>query len=317
LIGWNSSIYLTGAFFIAAAPYFEHFVLKRPVDRRFAAGLLAYAAGLLAGNAGLIWLAATPHPVWHRAEWTPAPGTYPFAWKLVGRPLLPLFAIAAVLGWRDPRARAAVAFGLFIIVWYAFNQLPYMQLHRPAGVQIDRVYFLWPLVLLMLVGIASIHADGWRRPLLFASTAIGCLVALTPHQHLRQLARDAVGYRGGYPPFDRYYHSAWFRSAHLDGPVVSVGVDPMAAPMNGVPSIDGYFPLYPLAYKHAFQRVHDDWLIRSWGSKLYAEPTSNFCAAHDLGARYVVSPLQLSRKELQLVRTGELNAYRVDCRPRD
>jgi hypothetical protein len=312
-IGWNSSIYLSGVFFLAAGPILHRFVLERPLDRRFAASWLGYAAGLLAGNAGLLWLAFAPHPLWHRAEWAPAPPSWPFFWKSVSRPLIPLFALAALLGWRDPRTRAAFAFGIFILAWYALAHIPFVQLHVPNRLQVDRFYFLWPLVLLGIVGVASIRARDWRRPLLAGATAIAFLVALTPHQHLRQLARDAVGHRGGYPPIDAYYHSDWFRSARLDGPVVSVGLDPMAAPMNGVPSIDGYFQLYPLAYKHAFQRVHDDDLIRTWGNKLYATPDSDFCAGRRLGARYVVSPLDLNNPVLARVKAGELNAYRILC----
>ena len=87
----------------------------------------------------------------------------------------------------------------------------------------------------------------------------------------------------------------------------------MAAPMNGVPSIDGYFPLYPLAYKHAFQRIHDDALIRIWGSKLYATPHSNFQAACQLGARYVVSAVPISNPVLKPVKSGDLQLYHIDC----
>jgi hypothetical protein len=217
------------------------------------------------------------------------------------------------LAFRDRRGRAAIALALFIIAWYAIEHLPFIQSHVPGKLQIDRFYFLWPLVLVTLVGIASIHARGWPRSILIGATAIAILVALSPQQHLRQLVRDAVGHAGGYPPVDAYYHTAWFRSARLDGPVVSVGLDPMAAPMNGVASIDGYFQLYPLAYKHAFQHVHNDELISSWGNKLYANRDSDFCAARRLGARYVVSALKLNHPSLVLVRTGELNAYRILC----
>lgn len=275
--------------------------------------MFAYAAGLMAGNAGLIWLVLSPHPEWHRVEWLPAPPSFPFPWRSVARPLLPLFALAATLGYRDRRARAAIAFGLFILAWYALCHTPVATVPFPFGLQVDRVFLLWPLTLLILVGIAASRSAGWQRQLLSASVALGCVVAATPHEHLRQLARDALGHHGGYPPFHGYYRTAWFRGAKLDAPVVSVGLDPMVAPMNGVPSIDGYFPLYPLAYKHAFQHVHNDPLISSWGSKLYATPSSNFCAAKTLGARYVISPLNLHRTELHLLRNGELNLYRIVC----
>jgi hypothetical protein len=313
LIGWNSSIYLSGIFFLAAVPFLHLLILERRLDWYFVVGWFAYAAGLLAGNAGLIWLALNPHPVWARAEWAPRPPNFPFPWKSVARPLLPLFAFAALLTFRDRRGRAAIALGFFILAWYAIGNLPFLQLRGPGNVQLDRFYFLWPLVLLVVVGIASIRAERWQRPLLLGASVVAFIVSLTPHQHLRQLAREAFGHGGGYPSVDIYYHAAWFRSANLDGPVVSVGLDPMAAPMNGVPSIDGYFPLYPLAYKHAFQRMHNDWLISSWGGKLYATSNSNFCAARELGASYVVSLTPLHRKDLQLVRNGELNAYRITC----
>ena len=312
LISWNSSIYLSGIFFLAAAPLLHILILQRPFDRAFAIGLLAYAAGLVLGNFGLILLALKPHPVWHRVEWAAAWGTYPFPWRTVARPLLPFFALAAVLGFADRRARYATAFGFLILAWYALMQLPWFQLHRPYGIQVDRLYYLWPLTLLILAGLASTIARRWK-PLMLGATLLAIPVALTPHQHLRQLVRTAAGTHSGYPPFDAYYHTAWFRSAHLDAPVVSVGLDPMAAPMNGVPSIDGYFPVYPVAYKHAFQRVYNDDLISSWGSKLYAKPDADFCVAQTLGARHVLSPAPLTNAHLQLTKPGEINIYRITC----
>src|SRR5215218_2475896 len=89
MIGWNSSLYLSGVFFVAAAPFVHNFVLRRPFDRRVVGGLLAYAAGLLLGNIGLISLVLSPHPLWHRSEWALFPPDPPFPWKYVARPLLP------------------------------------------------------------------------------------------------------------------------------------------------------------------------------------------------------------------------------------
>jgi hypothetical protein len=143
---------------------------------------------------------------------------------------------------------------------------------------------------------------------------LGCIASLPPQQHLRQLARNILGRQSGYPPITAYYHQTWFNQIRLNGPVVSVGLDPMAAPLSGVHSIDGYFPSYPLSYKHAFQHVHNDPLIESWGSKLYATQDSDFCAARALGARYVVSAIPLRSPGLHSRPAPEgVRLYEIAC----
>jgi hypothetical protein len=313
LVGWNSAIYFSGIFLLATAPLFQAFIMGRQVDRSFWRGLGIYVAGLLLGSAGLLLLLFQPHPIWHRAEWGVFPPSRPFPWRSTGRPLLPLFLMAALLGWRSHRVRYVAGFGLFVIAWYQLSMLPWAQVYRPAGVQVDRFYFLWPAALVLIVALASRATSELGREILAVGTIAGCLAAVTVQQHVRQLGRAITGRGAGYPPIERYYHFSWYRSANLDGPVLSVGTEPMAAPINGVPSIDGYFQLYPLAYKHAFQRVYNDPLIASWGSKLYAKPDADFCAAKALGARYVVSPLDLRNAALAQVRGGELRAYEIRC----
>ncbi|MGN6059589.1 MAG: DUF6044 family protein, partial [Sphingomicrobium sp.] len=235
---------------------------------------------------------------------------WPFPWHLTGRPLLPLFLFAALLGWRSKRVWALTGFGLFILAWYRLFKLPWLQLHRPGGIQLDRIFFLWPVVLLLLIAFAVRSTTKFGRQLLAIAIVAGCIAAVTVQQHIRQLGRIVTGRSETLPPIDQYYHVAWYRAAHINGPVVSVGTDPMAAPFNGVPAIDGFFNLYPLAYKHAFQHVYNDPLISNWGSKLYAMPSANFCAARALGARYVVSAVPLP---LPQVSGGELKLYRINC----
>ncbi|MGN6057962.1 MAG: DUF6044 family protein [Sphingomicrobium sp.] len=313
LIGWNSSLYLSGLFFLAASPLLHRFVLQRQLEAEYWRSWLAYAAGLLFGNVGLIWLTIMPHPLWQRAEWGIFPPVWPFPYRYLALPLLPLFAGAAIIGWRSRQVRYVACFAAFAIAWYGINQLPWAQLHRPAGIQVDRFYMLWPLALLLIIGLADRAAAGAPANLLAVGTMLGCVAALAPQQHLRQIVRIITGSGGGYPSFGDYYHTAWYREAKLDGPVLSIGIDPMSAPMNGVASIDGYFPLYPLEYKHAFQRVYNDALIASWGSKLYAKPGANYCAARALGARYVVSSVPLTSSVLKKTVGGELSVYRIAC----
>lgn len=339
LIAWNSSLYLSGIFYLAAAPFFQRYLFDRCLDRRFWSGWLTYALGLGLGSAGLLWLALTSHVHWHREEWALFPATelLPLRpWQIhVGQPLLALFLIAAATGISDRRVRFSVAFAVFILAWYQLFHLHFVQqwirsLGSPlAYIQLDRFYFLWTFNLLVLLGLASIAAKGLRRGILFAAALAGLLVAASPQQHFRQLVRNAIGRKTGYPPYGQYYHLAWFKRSGLNSstPVMSLGMDPMIAPLNGIPSIDGHFPLYPLEYKHRFRRVVRNSLgpsgttdlFDSWGNKVYAFYPPNrpdlldFCAARSVGARFVLSPEPVTSSQLQLVKPGELNIYRIVC----
>jgi hypothetical protein len=311
LVGWNMAIYLSGIFVVAVLPFFQKFIIRRSMDGPFWFGVACYTVGLLLGCAGLILLVLLPHPVWHRAEWgVIGPAVWPFPWHLTGRPLLPLFILAALVGWRSKRVWALGGFGLFILLWYQVFRLPWFQLHRAGEIQMDRLFFLWPVVLMLIVAFAVRATSKFGRALLAIATAAGCLAAMTVQHHIRELGRIMLGRSERYPPIERYYHAAWYRDAHIDAPVLSVGTDPMAAPFNRVRSIDGFFNLYPLSYKHAFQRVYNGPSISTWGSKLYAQRGANFCAARALGARYVVSAVPLP---LPQIRGGELKLYGIEC----
>jgi len=116
-----------------------------------------------------------------------------------------------------------------------------------------------------------------------------------------------------------------------DSATISVGVDPMAAVMNGISAVDGYYTAYPLAYKARFRRVIAAQLKASgkqeyfdgWGSRVYtfAEDPRNvsldYCAARDLGARFVISRFDIASPNLELVKTARqrLRLYSiVGCR---
>jgi len=114
---------------------------------------------------------------------------------------------------------------------------------------------------------------------------------------------------------------------------MSVGLDPMVAPMNRIKSIDGYYNFYPLWYKHAFRPVIADTLnteddrkyFDDYGSRVYAFNNSvapeliDYCKAFALGARYVISTKPIAANVLTEVHpTGlkTLRLYRVSgCRP--
>jgi hypothetical protein len=129
---------------------------------------------------------------------------------------------------------------------------------------------------------------------------------------------------------------------------MSIGLDPMAAVMNEVSTIDGYYNAYPLSYKMRFRSVIaqqflitkgetyvDTWgstlqisdpqaYFDNYGSRLYTfvdDPSKvalDYCAAYHLSARYVISQFALTDSHLSLVTITEphhLKLYSIEnCR---
>ena len=104
--------------------------------------------------------------------------------------------------------------------------------------------------------------------------------------------------------------------------VLSVGTDPMIAAFNGMSTLDGYVYNYPVEYKHKFREIivkelDKDLELRSyydhWGSRVYMflsspkieESEFNWCAASKMGAKFVISPLEMDKKT-ELKRVGKV-----------
>lgn len=100
--------------------------------------------------------------------------------------------------------------------------------------------------------------------------------------------------------------------------VVSVGIFPSVASYNGFYTLDGYFPNYPLSYKHRFRRIISPELDKSaraaayfddWGSRVYIFSSEiydetitpryaqektihldlNYSVLYNMGCRYIIS----------------------------
>src|SRR5690606_35840598 len=128
--------------------------------------------------------------------------------------------------------------------------------------------------------------------------------------------------------FDDYYHPDYFKNIKdivQDNPILSVGLDAMIVPMNGLISIDGYYVIYPLEYKHNFRRIMEHKIKDSgresyfdkWGNRVYAfhkkEQVGNldFCAAYHVGARFVISKYRVNSPQLHFepLDLGNLYAF--------
>ena len=101
--------------------------------------------------------------------------------------------------------------------------------------------------------------------------------------------------------------------------VMSVGLDPMVATIYGINIIDGYHSLYPLSYKKQFREIIEKELslntnykkyFDDYGSRLYTtlyQPKNienfslNYDKAKEIGAKFVISSLNLNSEELELI----------------
>ncbi len=95
--------------------------------------------------------------------------------------------------------------------------------------------------------------------------------------------------------------------------IMSIGISPMIAAMNGIKVIDGYHTLYPKSYKKKFRKIIQNELEKNnmyknyydqWGNRLSIFFTNkndidiNFLAARSIGAKYVLSTFKIKKKEL-------------------
>ena len=100
---------------------------------------------------------------------------------------------------------------------------------------------------------------------------------------------------------------------------LSVGLDPMVAAMHNIYVMDGYHSIYPLRYKKEFRKIIEPELnlnvkfrdyYDEWGSRVYTslyrpkDPENfklNYDSAKKLGAKYIISSIDLNSESLKLI----------------
>jgi hypothetical protein len=229
-------------------------------------------------------------------------------------PLILLFLVLLLSG--GFRTRASVFFILLLCI-YAFETfiatgasnfvrelVPFLRYF-----QVQRFYFLYS-VLIFLGVIISLKGYSKNLPVLYFAILVGIVFNLMQTPHLREPLRLLAG-KNPMESFNEYYKRTDYGNIKAivgDSPVLSVSIDPMVAPMNGIRSIDGYYTLYPLEYKKRFRLVIAKGLNVSgrekyydeWGSRVYTfhEPgppdVIDFCEAERIGAKYIISTKTLT-----------------------
>jgi hypothetical protein len=333
-IGTNISFALSGLFLCLLLLPLIVYGFKQKLTTSNLAAFVALLSGIVVGNGNLFYAQFFSDITWHRSEWRIfRESDYSLALNIIKQ------SGSALLGnhWYHVSYRLQIAIiglvSLFVffkrlrdqniafmlsllacfLVVYVFSTTSLSDPLRDRfslfrSFQWDRFYFLYSTVVfitLMLMLKASENNGRYvaRGVLIIISLQLVSNISHTPL--IREIAKLALG-KSPTPTFEAYYRRseyAFIREAIGSGPVLSVGLDPMIAPMNGIPSIDGYYVLYPLAYKKAFRDVIDVSMTAAgkgdyfdeWGNRVYAfypkgNPNLiNFCAAHDLGAKYVIS----------------------------
>lgn len=306
LLGWNSSLVLSGVFLLVALPFLRRMFFGK-ADHNWLPAYSCYALGLALGAGGLLY-ALFAGPRLHRDAWILSgydtlasvrkffwnqfsPGFWDF--YHVSTPLVVLYlsVVIAALITRSKKVWSTVAAILLVNLIYAVVQFdPVAQLRTRIGgliktFQFDRFYFLASF--LIIIGwVLAMSAAGVRlRRVLITAIVVQLLAtfALTPH--LRTPMAHLLG-KGNIPSFSEHAKADDYRLIRNvigEAPTISVGLDPMAALTNNVSVVDGEYNVYPLSYKARFREIIARQLESgqpysdNWGSGLrIANPQSYF-----------------------------------------
>lgn len=176
---------------------------------------------------------------------------------------------------------------------------------------------LYSLLCLLFLKDEKLFSSKVLKYLVFVSLLF-CQVNSSAVPFYKKYIKKEENYRNIYT-FKEYYLKndySNFSKIIKDKRVMSIGIDPMMATMNGINSIDGYHNVYPLKYKKKFRTIISDELSQSalfkkyfdnWGSRVYAfvsDPKNiliDFGAAKKIGAKYVITKYEINDERLLLV----------------
>lgn len=359
-LGWNSNLALSGIFLLITYIPISHFIFRvRPGINIFRGGFF-YAGGLFAGNASLfLFEVFYSGYVSHRSEFVTS--LIPSFWNTffdmmingqyhVTYPLTYALIVGLVISMLSKETRIQslyLFFGLLVCnILFAFVRTPFGAGFREeimsliGGLQFDRFYFLYSFLVFCIFLLASKSNIKTFQVLLIFSLffQIIQILSVTPHWHATfqvlkgyDVERVQNSVYKGISSFEYYYKNDWYSKIKRiigDSKVISVELDPMIAPMNGIASLDGYYPDYPLEYKHQFREIIKTSLSESgrktyydnWGSRVYTfhkDPeTIDFCAAKNLGANYVISSKPILIDTVKVINYSEIYdtyLYKISC----
>jgi hypothetical protein len=230
----------------------------------------------------------------------------------------------------------AAIIALFYGLWH-WEEIVLIRSHLVIGrtFQLDRFYFLYPLLWYLIFGLAlKIIGDNLKHGrimiLLLLALQIGLLFSVTDESY----QSGGIGiFRSNQPSFDEFYSPDLFTEIkHAIGAnpsdyrVISIGIYPAVSQYNGFYALDSYQGNYPLKYKHEFRKIMVEELEKNdayrsyfdnWGSKcsvFVSELKDNFMNfkyynntidnlninsqfLFEMGGRYIISAVHIKNAE--------------------
>lgn len=200
--------------------------------------------------------------------------------------VLPL--VITVIFWPKMWNKHAVLLVVFIALtslFYGFQHYeglkPYIELltaHLPL--QLQRFHFLHPVFWYVILAIALRKVDRyvkWGTGIVVAVLFFQLGFVVMNHELITNYEK---------PSFKQFYAEGTFEKIKnkIEEPLdsvkfITVGMHPAIAQYNGLKTLDGYFPNYPLKHKHSFRVIIGNELQKNeslrtyfdeWGSRCYA-----------------------------------------------
>lgn len=342
LLGWDSSLVLSGAFVLVLLPLILGMLFDVRGWRGWRVPYFFYAAGLLLGAAGIIY-GLLAGPEFDRQDWVLSgvgalesfrmflrnqfsPRSWDFYHVSTPLALLYISLLVSVAVTRSKRVLPVVGLVVFINAFFAFVQsAPVADLRNHVGglvktFQFDRFYFLDSFAIVVAWVLAWVAAGQRMRRLLICAIGAQMLATLALSIQFRSPISRYFG-RKTVPTFSEHNMPDDYkliRSLIGETPTISVGLDPMSALANRISVLDGYWSAYPLSYKARFRHIIARQLERdgpysdNWGSGLTTQHVRAYFDTY--GSRLYTFVSDPSNVELDYCAASQLGAGYVISR---
>ena len=361
-IAWNTWIMLSGIFFILLLP-FLFLIFKIKSTKLILVILFLYGLGLLFGNWNIIYAEKFSGIIWHRVEFSrfnngsftlfslvktiiknvffyKPSSWYHMYYVPLGFILITGFIIG-ILSEKRKQIIGLISLILFCTFLYNFYySTEFFNFTQKiggtlVGLNLSRFFFIVSFIVVLIILISGTTKNKISKFLIVFVSIVQILIILinTPHWNsaIKVLSNKSIS--GSYAKISNYYEKDWFDlvKKNIDGKtVISVGIDPMKAVVNEIPSLDGYYQLYPLQYKNEFRNIIKKSMVEAeradyynnWGSRVYTFHKSDlpesidFCYAKKLGADFVIASKKIDLKYLTEVLKDDSKSrilYKIEC----
>jgi len=306
LFAFYSSLVLSGIFFllILSIVWVYDFIKNRKINWPFFLGLSLLSSAYLISHIPLIYGVLFDGTASHRSEFqttlTGFKNSFHLSYDLFKNGQyhasslhyyfsIPITIILIV--WYksfSKKVKLSLVFIVLTSLFYGFRTHSSLapiveQINQIVPIQLQRFHFLHPMFWYVLMAVCLIWASNKVNNLKIGVYLVYAVIVFQIYFVVKQ---HEIWVNRSNPSFKAFYSEATFTKIKksIGKPiesykVISVGIHPSVAQYNGFYTLDGYFPSYPLDYKHEFRKVIAGELERdesvksyfdNWGSRCYA-----------------------------------------------